>query len=274
MLKKYSALSGMLMMRLFDVEMAFWRPISDAEDAQRAQTEILTDEQRDDLNRSVLIPLRMMAIDLALDSAIPLLSRMDKKVKAPYLVVDAHKDIVDLWSRIEDQLKERWFLYVSPSLQPYYTQKQLFGNDVESGFPGAIDDIEDAGTCLALGQGTACVMHLMRVMELGLKVLAKSLKIPYTPSWESYLAQIQSKISAKHKTKRVKWKRDEKFYRDMSGDLIAVKQAWRNPSMHIDRGYSKEEAEEIFRAVKTFMCKLAARMDQNGQDVTWLSISP
>ncbi len=109
-------------------------------------------------------------------------------------------------------------------------------------------------------------MHLMRVMELGLKALAKALKIPYAPSWESYLSQIQTKIGAKRKTKGVKWKRDERFFRDLSGDLISVKQAWRNPTMHIDRRYSKEEAEEIFKAVKSFMCKLVARMDENGQD--------
>jgi hypothetical protein len=126
---------------------------------------------------------------------------------------------------------------------------------------------------LALGQGTACVMHLMRVMEAGLKALGMALKIPYAPSWESYLAQIQTRIGSKHKIKRVKWKRDESFFRDLSGDLISVKQAWRNPSMHIDRRYSKEEAEEIFKTVKTFMRKLAARMNENGQDVAWLSIS-
>jgi hypothetical protein len=49
----------------------------------------------------------------------------------------------------------------------------------------------------------------------------------------------------------------EKFFRDASGDLISVKQAWRNPSMHIDRRYTPEEAQEVFKAVRTFMRKLA-----------------
>lgn len=103
-------------------------------------------------------------------------------------------------------------------------------------------------------------MHLMRVMEVGLKALAKALKIPYAPNWESYLFQIQTKIAAKHKTKGVQWKRDEKFYRDISGDLLTIKQAWRNPSMHIDRRYTVDEAEEIFRAVRALMTRLAAKL--------------
>jgi hypothetical protein len=119
MLNKYTALSGTLMVRLFDFEMAFFRPITDAKDAHDAETEVLTDRQRDDFKSSVLIPFKAMATELALDSAIPLLNRIEKKIKAPYLVADAHKDIVDLSSRIEDKISERWFLYVPPSLERY-----------------------------------------------------------------------------------------------------------------------------------------------------------
>jgi hypothetical protein len=270
MLRKYSAIFGWLMTQLYDFELMFYHPILDSQDAEKAKTECIPNDQSKDLAQT-LGYVRQMATDLALDAVLPLVGRIEGKQKTSYLISDAHRDLVDLRSRIDDQLKERWFLYVPPAFQDYYHKPQLFGDGVESSFPSAIDDIEDAGKCLAVGQGTACVMHLMRVMEVGLKALANSLKIPYAPSWESYLNQIQSKIATKHKTKGVKWKRDEKFYRDVSGDLISVKQAWRNPTMHIDRRYSKEEAEEIFKAVKTFISKIASKMDENGQDVTWLS---
>jgi hypothetical protein len=111
-------------------------------------------------------------------------------------------------------------------------------------------------------------------MEVGLKALAKSIRIQHAPSWDGYLTKIYSKLEKRPRTRGVRWKRDEKFLREMSGDLIAVKQAWRNPSMHIERRYSKEEAEEIFIAVRTFMRKLAAKLNQDGKDVSWLSISP
>jgi HEPN domain-containing protein len=138
----------------------------------------------------------------------------------------------------------------------------LFGKEVNDRLSAAIDDIEEAGKCLALGRATACVLHTMRILEVGLKALANALNIPYAPSWESYLKQISDQIAAKHKNKTVKWRREEKFYRDLSGDLLLVKQAWRNPTMHIDRKYGIDEAEQIFNAAKIFMQRLANHFNE------------
>jgi hypothetical protein len=139
----------------------------------------------------------------------------------------------------------------------YYSAEPLFGPKVFEQFPRVIYDIGEAGKCLALGRGTACVFHLMRIMEEGLKILARGLGIPYAPSWESYLTQIKTKIEEKHKNKTPKWKRTEPFYKEVLGDLQMVKIAWRNPTMHIVRKYTPEEAEGILGAVGTMMQKLA-----------------
>lgn len=163
----------------------------------------------------------------------------------------------ELKQRLLDELDERQFLYVPPELERYYKDPMLMGREVNDRFPQAIDDIEGAGKCLALQEGTACVLHTMRVMEVGLKALGAALKIPYAPSWESYLKQIADKIALKHKNKTKAWKRDERFYRDLSGDLLTVKQAWRNPTMHVDRKYAPHEAEQIFQATTHFMQRLA-----------------
>jgi hypothetical protein len=163
----------------------------------------------------------------------------------------------ELNRRVIDELKGKFVHYMPANRARYYTGLQMFGPEVPERFSTAIDDIEGAGKCLACGQGTACVLHLMRVMEVGLKALAKPLGIPYAPSWEAYLKHIQTRIDTKYKSKSVKWKRDEPFFRDVSGDLISVKQAWRNPTMHVVRKYSPDEAEEIFRAVRSFMKRLA-----------------
>ncbi len=133
----------------------------------------------------------------------------------------------------------------------------LFGLAVQDRFQEASEDIVDAGRCLAFGQGTATVMHLMRVTEVGLKALAAALGIPYASSWEQYLKQIQKQIDAPHPTKTKKWKKSEKFFRDVSGDLMTIKQAWRNPTMHVDRKFYPDEAEVIFGATRTLMQTLA-----------------
>jgi hypothetical protein len=165
----------------------------------------------------------------------------------------------EIENRITDELEHRLFLYVPSERVLYYEAVDLFGPDVRAIFPSIGYDLEEAGKCLALSRGTAAVFHLMRIMETLLKHLGKLLSIPYAPSWESYIKQITSKIAAKHRTKGVRWKRDEPFFMDILGDLQSVKIAWRNPTMHVRSKYTLEEAEDIFRAVRTFAQRLAER---------------
>lgn len=163
-----------------------------------------------------------------------------------------------LQGRMEHEISLTQGFLLTPAETVLYRQdRPLFGDAVATRFTTANDDIAEAGKCLALGRGTACVMHLMRVMEVGLKALAQPLGIPYAPSWESYLKQIASKIALPHKQKSPKWRKSEPFFRDVSGDLISVKQAWRNPSMHVISKFTPEEAEDVLRAVRRFMQRLA-----------------
>ncbi len=162
--------------------------------------------------------------------------------------------------RAQDECISQRFFSVPAGKSHYYCDAAiLFGENVATKFPATSFDIEEAGKCLALDRATASVFHLVRVMELGLRALARGLGIPYAPSWESYLRQIETKISEKHGKKSRAWKRDEHFYRDVAGDLQLVKIAWRNPTMHVGRKYTPEEAEDVFRAVKAFMQRLSSK---------------
>jgi hypothetical protein len=175
------------------------------------------------------------------------------------------KELHILQDRMQDEMKNELFLHIDGVQSHLYIQSTpLFGMEVADRFPSAITDIEEAGKCLALGRGTASVFHLMRVMEVCLKSLAKGLDIPYAPSWESYLNQIETRIIEKHQKKSHAWKKSEPFYRDASGDLQMVKIAWRNPTMHIVRTYTPEEADGVYRAVRAFMQRLSTRFTQAG----------
>jgi hypothetical protein len=151
-----------------------------------------------------------------------------------------------------------------PSERAQYnrTPQEIFGQAVCIAFPSAMDDLEEAAKCLAFGRATAGVFHLMRVVEAGMKSLAAALDIPYAPSWESYIKQIGGKIAAEHKSKTIDWKRDEPYFRDLLGDLQAIKMAWRNPTMHIVRRYTTDEAEDVLVAVRALMWRLAVRFSE------------
>lgn len=159
---------------------------------------------------------------------------------------------------LRHELSTILLLGIDPDKEKYFQEIQPFGVLAASGFPQLGTDIEEAAKCLALDRGTATVFHLMRVMEEGLKYVGSLLGIPYAPSWESYITQIGIEIGKKHKHKTVKWKRDEPFFKEILGNLEAIKIAWRNPTMHIVRTYSPSEAEDVFKAVNTLMMRLAA----------------
>lgn len=221
---------------------------------------------RPELNKWVIEHIEEMVRQLTARMPLPSVTAQGRRITAMVArfesIEEIKKSLQELKNRLFDELCEREFLYVPQGKARYYKEAALFGKEVNDRFPKAIDDIEEAGKCLALGQGTACVLHTMRVMECGLRALASSFGIPYAPSWESYLRQVSDKIAQKHKNKTAKWRREEKFYRDLSGDLLTVKQVWRNPTMHVDRKYSPDEAEQIFIATRAFMERLAGHFTE------------
>jgi hypothetical protein len=151
---------------------------------------------------------------------------------------------------------EKWENELFAQIEP------LFGQAVQEKFPIATDDIAEAGNCLALGRGTAAVFHLMRVMEAGLKALGAELGIPYAPSWEAYARQLDTLLDSKNHGSLTPEQRGKRpFYQDVLGDLISVKSAWRNPTMHIVKHYDVQQARRVLQAVEGFMQHLADNLD-------------
>ena len=151
-------------------------------------------------------------------------------------------------------------------------EEALFGEDVESSYPSAAFEIEEAGKCLGLGRDTAAVFHLMRVMEIGLRTVAKCLAIPdpikeAERNWGVVLRKIKDELDERGKPKSPRaWKtlEDKALFGDLYASLDAVKVAWRNSTMHVEGKYTFDEAEHIFVATRGFMKKLALRCDESG----------
>lgn len=180
------------------------------------------------------------------------------------ITFQAARDLISTLGReVNFEMEGALFLHIPALDAPYYTQKEaLFGSIARDVFPLAIYDADESGKCLALERTTACVFHLMRVMEVGLKSLSELAGIPYAPSWESYLKQISDLYKEKWEKKDPEWKRGEPFFVEAAGHLSSVKIAWRNPTMHVARNYSSEEAKEVFVSVRTFIRHLAAHLSE------------
>jgi len=177
--------------------------------------------------------------------------------------------INDLRELIAKEMQGRMFMYVPLDRAAYFdaTGAGLFGNEVGLRFPSAKFDSAEAGNCLAAGRSTACVFHLMRVLEIGLDVLAKvfGVSMQHT-NWEPAIREIEAKIRDMHKdpnwTAKADWKQQREFYAQAASHFGILKDAWRNYTMHIRAKYTEEEAKRIFGNTKDFMQKLAVRLTE------------
>lgn len=160
----------------------------------------------------------------------------------------------ELIVRLTDDLGNQWFLHVRGEFVLLYGSPEPFGPLVSAQFPSAIIDLEEAAKCLALGRATACVFHLMRASEVGIKATLRVLNITQVyPTWGAYIGAIKDAIRGHP---------DEAFFREIVGDLESIKLAWRDPSMHVERTYTIEQAHGIYRAVGIFIGTLATKVGE------------
>lgn len=187
------------------------------------------------------------------------LERMVAKMGSPIILADVLKLLEEMEHRLDDDIEDRQFVLVER--MQYYNNPRLFGASVFSAFPSANDDIFEAGMCLALSRSTACVMHLNRALECGLAALAKTVGVGKQNDWGKYISKIDSEIEARTKTSGAR-SADEQFYAEASANFDRLRRAYRNPTMHPEKTYSEDRAEEILIATKSFMAHLATRLSE------------
>jgi len=175
-------------------------------------------------------------------------------------------------SRIGDELSLISLFVLEQEKAAYFEPTTpLFGPDVAAKFLSAVYEIDEAGKCLALSRPTASVFHLMRSIEFGVRATAKCLSIPdpinSRRSWGPMLNTIKNEMDRRNKATPPAWTNasDRNLFDEAHASLDAVRNTWRNATMHVENKYNEEEAEHIFVAVRGFMKKLASRMDEQGQ---------
>ena len=175
-------------------------------------------------------------------------------------VRDISNRIGEISARITDEMEDRYFLVLSGSDQEFYEPKTaLFGEDVANKFPSAGFDIEESGKCYAVGRYTACVFHLMRVMESGIQWFAATLDVEIMSTsgkqntWGSIGASINNKIGSLKESDPQKPK-----YSSILAYFHAVRIAWRNETMHPKATYTQEETTSVMNAVRSFIVELVS----------------
>jgi hypothetical protein len=171
---------------------------------------------------------------------------------------------------IRRELDTKLFLAIpNRALGDLFENPRPFDKDgipsVSERFPDASYDMQEAANCLALSRPTACVCHLMRVLEVGLIALASELHIPF-PSrndWQDVINAIEGKIKLFEKGSGelpANWREKRQFYAETAIQFTHFKDAWRNYAMHFHAVYDEGKADIIFRSVREFMQVLVTQL--------------
>ena len=180
-------------------------------------------------------------------------------------------ELTRLGRAIRKELISLKFAYIPPSKAEFFERDELFGEAVNDAFPSARANIKDAGNSLAADLPTAAVYHLMCVIELGLRALARKLKVHSVKAkipielgtWEQVITALESKIKTVGGTARSnKKQKDMDFYNGLLMEFRSIKDCWRNKVMHTRVDYDQHQALRAFDHVRGFMQRLAERVSE------------
>jgi hypothetical protein len=165
---------------------------------------------------------------------------------------------------IENELSLRSFFAITPEKAKYYgDDARPFGDSIADAFPSASFDVMESGRCFALGRSTAAVFHLMRVMEIGLSVMAKRFGVPSDhTNWHNIIEGVEKAVRnmGNDPSRASDWKEQQEVCSQAASHFMMTKDAWRNYTAHARGKYTDEEAETIMINVRAFMDKLATRL--------------
>lgn len=185
------------------------------------------------------------------------IGRLIKELHSPQNVGAYSRSIIELQTHLAQELSHHVFLRMeSPQ---YYGKSPQFAQLVTEIYPEVAYDVVEAGNCLAMDRGTACVFHLTRIMEFGLQKIGQRLKIEkmQNKSWQQVLNHISTSVSRMPESTPVLRKKKES-YNEMIALFEAVKTAWGDAEIEPKPVYSTKEAETLLCAVNKFMVQVAS----------------
>lgn len=209
-------------------------------------------------------------------SALASATRLRESLKDATAKVTYHdtvKALTDIESRFADHLDDiKIFMIGSDQAVLFSGADVLLGQPCADRYKAAWFDCEEAAKCLVLGRPTATVFHCMRMLEIALRSLAKRLGIadptkPAQRNWGVMLGAIKKALDTNFppstRTKGSEALLLEKIY----ASLDAVKNPWRNATMHVEDVYTEAEARHILQCTAALIQLMATGFDEDGADV-------
>jgi hypothetical protein len=175
---------------------------------------------------------------------------------------------IELKQRIREELNEQLLFVIPYSMRSAYVDPLRGWEQVVERYdsPVLTSDISEASRCLTTDRYTACVFHLMRVVEFAVLQLEWVLeKHDVKAHFGSVVDKLEKLAQKTDYEKLPEIARPHiNFLKGILPQLHAVKNSWRNKVSHVDirilplDGYTEEIARDIYSATRGLMRKMAA----------------
>jgi len=171
--------------------------------------------------------------------------------------------LIELQNNLWVDLSSCWFLMLTSEVRDFYEQANPpFGEMVAKTFPELSNEIAAASRCYALDEWTACVFHLMRLLEQALRVLAARVGLEPDAmkheNWKNVIDQIEKKIREMGELRKSPEKIEAmRILSEVATQFRYFKDAWRNHVSHANVTYDRHSGLPIWQHVRGFMQQLA-----------------
>jgi len=218
----------------------------------------------------VLSPMELVCHPHQLVESMGMIQRIGRDLESPVTSAEIQWKFDTLMQLMESEAGKRLFVSIPVSRQIYYTGEDgksatIFGPSAEKAFASALPDMIEAGNCYALGRATACVFHAMRVLEPGLRAMAKDVGETFdVQQWHTIIELIESKIrkeSASLPTGAQKSDRLQ-FLSEAAKEFYYFKDGWRNHVAHAKASYDLPQSLSVLTHVQIFMQHLSKRLSE------------
>ncbi len=185
-------------------------------------------------------------------------------------------EIYELFNAIERDAGDEYFCHYRKDRLVYLQNMDADWGLVFEKFKSTKEEIAVGIDCYALGHNTACVFHMSRVGEMGLRIIAqergvKAIKgkkgIPIHVEWANWgqvFAAMEPSIK-EIKQKPNSGQRDAAlvFYETILSDLHAIQSLYRDQTMHLRKSYDDGEAQSAMFRVRELMTTLSGKLSDN-----------
>jgi hypothetical protein len=180
-------------------------------------------------------------------------------------------ELVALWDAIEDDIQyERFFHYRRDKTRPLLAMRGEWAPTL-SAFKSAEKDIEEGVDCYGLEHNTACVFHMMRIAERGLRALARERQVTLPRNkplewgtWQDILNEVEKSVRVLGPTMAAGPAKDVAlaFYNGAIAHYHGFKDMYRNDVSHVRREYGEADALRAINQVRDFMNGLSSKIGE------------